>query len=158
MTFRINGMITQHTHSIKVNTAWWYKVPSEEVKRRRLGWTASGKTSRPLGRSGSKANDSSGSHSELLSRMDGIARLLRRTWACSTGGSRGERKHSIAPGASARLVDFYSNYLLDFVLVCLFALVCTRFLPALYQRSVRYGAFLRRFSLLCLYTSLFDLI
>ena len=55
------------------------------------------------------------SYSELLSRRNGIGWLLRRTWASGTGGSRGERKHSTAPGdarifvnptcsASARLV------------------------------------------------------
>ena len=58
-----------------------------------------------------------------------------------TGGSRGERKHSTAPGdartfvnptcnASARLVKLYSNYVCDFcfvlfcsVLFCLVAVV-----------------------------------
>ena len=46
-----------------------------EVERRRLGRTAFSKTSRPLGRSRAKAKDGSGSHSELLSRMDGIGLL-----------------------------------------------------------------------------------
>ena len=48
------------------------KGPSEEVDRRRLGWTASRKISRPSGQSCAKAKGGSGSHSELLSRMDGI--------------------------------------------------------------------------------------
>ena len=49
-------------------------------------------------------------------------------------GSRGERKHSTAPGdartsvnptcnANARLVKLYSNYVCDFVLFCLVAVV-----------------------------------
>ena len=46
--------------------------PSEEVDRRRREWTASRKISRPSGRSRAKAKDGSGSHLELLSRMDGI--------------------------------------------------------------------------------------
>ena len=105
---------------------WRCKGPSEEVDRRRRGWTASRKILRPSGRSCTKAKDGSGSHSELLPRMDGIGRLLRRTWASGTGGSRGERKHSTAPGdartfvnstcsASARLVKLYSNYVCGFV-------------------------------------------
>ena len=86
-----------------------------------LGWTASRKISRPSGRSRAKAKDGSGPHSELLSRLDGIERLLRKTWAFGTQGSRGERKHSIASGdartfanptcgASARLVNLFSSY------------------------------------------------
>ena len=62
--------------------------------------------------------------------MDGIGALLRKTRACGTGGSRGERKHPITPGdarafanptcgASARLVNLYSSYEYDFVLFCL---------------------------------------
>ena len=57
-----------------------------------------------------------------------------------TGGSRGERKHSTAPGdartfvnptcnASARLVKLYSNYVCDFVLFCLVAVVSKCFSP-----------------------------
>ena len=73
---------------------------------------------------------------------------MRRTWASDTGGSRGERKHSIAPGdtrnfvnptssASARLVKLYSNYVCDFVLFCLVAVVSRCFLPVIYRRGVR---------------------
>ena len=51
---------------------WWCKGPSEEVDRRRRGWTVSRKILRPSGRSCTKATDGSGSHSELLPRMDGI--------------------------------------------------------------------------------------
>ena len=47
------------------------KDPSEEVDRRRRGWTAYRKISRPSARSRARAKDGSGSHSELLSRMDG---------------------------------------------------------------------------------------
>ena len=77
--------------------------------------------------------------------------MLRRTWASDTGGSRGERKHSIAPreawtfvnptySVSARLVKLYSNYMCDFVLFCLVAVVSRRFLPVIYCRGVRFGA------------------
>ena len=45
---------------------------------------------RPSAQSRAKAKDGSGSYSELLSSMDQIIRLLRRTSACCTGGSRGE--------------------------------------------------------------------
>ena len=66
------------------------------------------------------------------------------------GGSRGERKHSIAPGdartfvnptcsASARLVKLYTNYECDFVLFCLVAVVSRCFLPMIYRRGVRYS-------------------
>ena len=51
---------------------WRCKGPSEEVYRRRLGWTASRKTSRPSGRSCGTAKDGSESHAELFSRKDGI--------------------------------------------------------------------------------------
>ena len=51
---------------------WRCKDPSEEVDRRRRGWTASRNISRPSGRSRTKTKDGSGLHSELLSRMDGI--------------------------------------------------------------------------------------
>ena len=114
------------------------------------GWTASRKISRPSGWSRAKAKGGSGSHSELLSRMDGIGLLLRRTWASGTGGSRGERKYSTAPGdartfvnptcsASARLVKLYSNYVCDFVSFCLVAVVSRCFLPVIYRRGVRYS-------------------
>ena len=74
-----------------------------------------------------------------------------KPWACGTGGSRGERKHSIAPsdartfvnptcGASARLVNLHSNYVCDFVLFYFVAVVSMCFLPAIYRRRVRYGA------------------
>ena len=67
-----------------------------------------------------------------------------------TGGSRGERKHSTAPGdartfvnptcsASARLVKLYSNYVCDFVSFCLAGVVSTYFLPEIYRRGVRYS-------------------
>ena len=57
--------------------------------------------------------------------MGEIGWLLLRTWACGTRGSRGERKNSIMPGdartfvnptcgASARLVDLYSNYVVRY--------------------------------------------
>ena len=60
-----------------------------------------------------------------------------------TGGSRGERKHSITSGdartfahptcgASARLVDLYRSYVCDFVLFCLAAVVCLLFLGFLF--------------------------
>ena len=122
------GKATQGFQSESCLGGWRCKDPSEEVDRRRRGWTASRKISRPSGRSRAKAKDGSGSHSELLSRMDGIGWLLRRTWASGTGGSRGERKHSTAPGdartfvnptcnSSARLVKLYSKYVCDFCLV-----------------------------------------
>ena len=131
---------TQGFQSESCLGGWRCKDPSEEVDRRRRGWTASRKISRPSGRSRAKAKDGSGSHSKLLSRMDGIGWLLRRTWACGTGGSREERKHSKAPGdartfvnptcnASARLVKLYSNYVCDFVLFCLVAVVSRCFSP-----------------------------
>ena len=108
------------------------------------------KISRFLGRSRAKAKDGSGSHLELLSRMDRIEWLLRRTWASGTVGSRGERKHSTAPGdaltfvnptcsASARLVKLYSNYLCDFVLFCLVTVISRCFLAVIYRRGVRYS-------------------
>ena len=93
------GKATQGSQSESCLSGWRCKGPSEEVDRRRLGWTASRKTSRPSGRFRAKAKDGTGSQSELLSRMDGVVRLLLQiTWACGTGGSRGERKHSITPG------------------------------------------------------------
>ena len=88
----------------------------------------------------------------------GVVVKDRRDWmtavkdgSCGTGGSRGERKHSIAPGdartfanptcsTSARLVNLYSNYVCDFVLFCLVAVVFMCFLPAIYRRGV-YGAY-----------------
>ena len=65
-------------------------------------------------------------------------------------GSRAERKHSTAPGdartfanptcsTSARLVKLYSNYMCDFVLLCLVAVVSRCFLPVIYRRGVRYS-------------------
>ena len=139
------GKATQGSQSESCLGGWRCKGPSEEVDRRRLGWIASRKNLRPSGRSRPKATDGSGSHSELLSTMDGIGRLLRRTWAYGTGGSRGERKHSITPGdartfanptcdASARLVDLYSSYVFDFVSCCLVAVVSICFRPAIYHR------------------------
>ena len=81
-----------------------------------LGGTAYRKISRPSDRSRAEAKSASGSHSELLSRVDEIGLLLRRTLACGTGGSRWGRKHLITPDdawtsanptcdASARLGD-----------------------------------------------------
>ena len=58
--------------SKRVMFGWRCEGPSVEVNWRRRGWTASRKISRPSGRSRAKAKDGSGSHSELLSRMDGI--------------------------------------------------------------------------------------
>ena len=148
------GKATQGFQSESCLGGWRCKDPSEEADRRRRGWTASRKISRPSGRSRAKAKDGSGSHSELLSRMDGIGRLLRRTWASGTGGSRGERKHSTAPGdartsvnpmcnASARLVKLYSNHVCDFcfvlfcsVLFCLVAVVSRCFSPC----DIPYGS------------------
>ena len=59
--------------------------------------------------------------------------------SCGTGGSRGERKHSITPGdvrtfanptcgTSARQVDLYSSYACDFILFCFVAAVFVFFL------------------------------
>ena len=104
-----------------------------------------------FGRSRAKVKGGSGSHSELLSRMDGIGRLLRRAWASGTGGLRGERKHSTAPGdartfvnptcsISARLVKLYSICVCDFVLLYHVPVVSRCFLPMIYRRGVRYGA------------------
>ena len=67
-----------------------------------------------------------------------------------TGSSRGERKHSIAPGdartfanptcgASARLVILYSSYVCAFISFCLVGVVYMCFLPAIYHRGVQYG-------------------
>ena len=144
----LSGKAAKGSQSESCLGGWRCKGPSEEVDRRRLTWTASGKISRPSGRSRAKAKDGSGSHSELLSRMDGIEWLLRRTWACGTGGLREERKHSIAPGdartfanltcgASARLVNLNSDYVCDFVLFCLVAVVSMWLLPAIHRRGVR---------------------
>ena len=136
----LSDKATQDSQSESYLGGWRLKGPSEEVDRRRRGWTASRKITRPSGRSRSKAKKGSGSHSELLSRMDGIGSLLRRTWASGTRGSRGEPKHSTVPGdartfvnptcsASARLVKLYSNYVCDFVLLCLIAVVSRCFSP-----------------------------
>ena len=65
------GKATQSSQSESCLGGWRCKDPSEEVDRRRRGWTASRKISRPLARSRARAKDGSGSHSELLSRMDG---------------------------------------------------------------------------------------
>ena len=74
---------------------------------------------------------------------------MTAAWASGTGGSRGERKHSTAPGdtrtfvnptcsASARLVKLYSNYACDLVLFYLVAVVSRCFLPVIYRRGIRY--------------------
>ena len=62
---------TQGCQSESCLGGWRCKDPSEEVDRRRRGWTAYKKISRPSARSRARAKDGSGSHSELLSRMDG---------------------------------------------------------------------------------------
>ena len=62
---------TQGCQSESCLGGWRCKDPSEEVDRRRRGWTAYRKISRPSARSRARAKDGSGSHSELLSRMDG---------------------------------------------------------------------------------------
>ena len=61
----------QNAQSESCLGGWRCKDPSEEVDRRRRGWTAYRKISRPSARSRARAKDGSGSHSELLSRMDG---------------------------------------------------------------------------------------
>ena len=69
----LSGKATQGFQSESCLGGWRCKGPSEEVDRRRRGWTASRKISRPSGRSRAKAKDGrSGLHSELLSRIDGI--------------------------------------------------------------------------------------
>ena len=68
----LSGKATQGSRSESCLGGWRCKGPSEEVDRRRLGWTASRKISRPSERSRATAKDGSWSHSELLSRMDGI--------------------------------------------------------------------------------------
>ena len=68
----LTGEVTQGSQSESCLGGWRCKGPSEEVDRRRLGWTASGKISRPSGRSRAKAKDGSESYSDLWSRMDGI--------------------------------------------------------------------------------------
>ena len=147
----LSGKATQGSQSESCLGGWRCKGSTEEVSRQRLGWTASRTISRPSGRSRAMTKDGSGSHSELLSRIDGVGCLLRRTWASGTGGLRGEREHSIAPGdartfanptcsASASLVNSYGSYVSDFVLLCLVAIVSVCFLPAIYRRGVRYGA------------------
>ena len=103
---------------------WWCKGPRKEIDRRRSGGTTSRKTSRLSGQSRAKFKGRNGLHSDVLSMMDAIEWLLRRTWAFGIGRLRGERKHSITPddawtfanpthGASARHVDFYSSYVCD---------------------------------------------
>ena len=66
------GTATQGSQSESCLGGWWCEDPGEEVDRRRLGRTASRQTSKPSGRSRAKAKHRSGSHSELLSRVDGI--------------------------------------------------------------------------------------
>ena len=68
----LSDKVAQGFQSESCLGGWRCKGPSEEIDRRRRGWTASKKISRPSGRSRAKAKDGSGSHSELLSRMDGI--------------------------------------------------------------------------------------
>ena len=68
----LSDKATQGFQSESCLGGWRCKGPSEEVDRRRRGWTASRKIPRLSGRSRAKAKDGSGSHSELLSRMDGI--------------------------------------------------------------------------------------
>ena len=141
-------MNVQLIKALIANNVWaagGAKTQARQVGQRRLGGTASTKTSRPSGRSRAKAKDGNGLHSKVLSRMDGIGSLLRRTWACGTGGSRRERKPSITPGdartstdltcgASARQVDLCISYVCNFVLFCFFAIVFICFLPVIYIR------------------------
>ena len=65
-------------------------------------------------------------------------------------GVKRERKHSTVPGdartfvnptcsARARLVKMYSNYVCDFVLFCLVAVVSRCFIPVIYRTGVRYS-------------------
>ena len=68
----LSGKATQGSQSESCLGGWRCKGPSEEVDRRRLGWTTSRKISRPSERSHANAKDGSGSYSELLSRRDGI--------------------------------------------------------------------------------------
>ena len=68
----LSDKATQGFQSESCLGGWRCKGPSEEVDRRRRGWTASRKISRPSGRSRAKAKHGSGSHLETLSRMDGI--------------------------------------------------------------------------------------
>ena len=68
----LSDKATQGFQSESCLGGWRCKGRSEEVDRRRRGWTASRKISRLSGRSRAKAKDGSGSHSDLLSRMDGI--------------------------------------------------------------------------------------
>ena len=80
----------------------------------------------------------SSSHNTPARPLCKCAPILRRQYygfgGLYTEGSRGERKHSTAPrdartfvnptcNASARLVKLYSNYVCDFVLFCLVAVV-----------------------------------
>ena len=107
------GEATQGSQREGCLGGWRCKGPCDEFDRRRLGGTASKLISR------------------MLSRMDGIRWLLRGTWACGTGGSRGERKHLITPAAPAR------GWWISTVVTCpiLFCSIC--FLPAIYCRCVR---------------------
>ena len=68
----LSGKATQGSQSESCLGGWRCKGPSEEVDRRRLGWTASRRISRPSWRSRAKAKDGRGSNSELLSKMDGV--------------------------------------------------------------------------------------
>ena len=68
----LSGKATQGSESESCLGVWRYRGPSEKIDRRRLGWTASRKILRPSGRSRAKTKDGSGSHSELLPRMNGI--------------------------------------------------------------------------------------
>ena len=68
----LSGKATQGSQSESCLGGWQCKGPSEEVDRRRLGLTAFRKISRLSGQSHAKAKDGSESHSELLSRVDGI--------------------------------------------------------------------------------------
>ena len=68
----LSGKATQASQNESCLSGWRCTGPSEEVDRRRLRWTASRTLSRSLGRFRAKAKNGSGSHSELLSRMDEI--------------------------------------------------------------------------------------
>ena len=85
----LSGKATQGFQSESYLGGWRYKGPSEEVDRRRRGWTAYRKISRHSGRSRAKAKDGSGSHSELLSKMDGMDDCCEERGRMAPGGREG---------------------------------------------------------------------
>ena len=152
------GKATQGSQSESCLGGWRCKDPSEEADRRRRGWTASRKKSRGLrGGPTQRQRTEVGRIRSCCQGWTGLDDCCEEHGASGTGGSRGERKHSTAPGdartfvnptcnASARLVKLYSNYVCDFcfVLFCsvFFAsllLFLGVFLPVIYRRGVRYS-------------------